>query len=75
MLSFTMIHTNTHTLLYLLLTNAHTLGVAASRNLGGRVGWHGRNVEEEEFLLQIFTSACPTMPGLKAVNTRSYKNT
>lgn len=53
-------------------THTHTLGVAVSRNLGGSVGWQGRSVEVAELLLWIVASVCPIMPGLRAVNTRSW---
>lgn len=49
----------------------HTLGVAASRNLGGSVGWQDRIVKVPNFLQWTFTSVCPTTPGLEAVNTKS----
>lgn len=57
---------HTHTYMY-----PHTLGVAASRNLGGIMGWQGRKEELVEFRLWIIVSVCPIKPGLNAVNTRS----
>lgn len=58
---------------HLLLTHTHkhTLGVAANRNLGGSMGWHGHCEEVVEFRLCILASVCPIMPGQKAVKTRS----
>ena len=57
-------HTHEH-------TDIHTLGVAASRNLGGGTDWQGRSEEVAEFRLWIITSVSPIVPGLRAVNTRS----
>lgn len=57
-------YTHTH-------THIHTLGVAASRNLGGGTDWQGRSEEVAEFRLWIITSVSPIVPGLRAVNTRS----
>lgn len=53
-------------------THIHTLGVAASRNLGGGTDWQGRSEEVAEFRLWIITSVSPIVPGLRAVNTRSW---
>lgn len=52
-------------------SETRTLGVAASRNLGGSMGWQGLSDEVAEFRLWMVASVCPIVPGLVAVNTRS----